>query len=140
MPRSPTGRFGAASPCRPAAGGDPDQPREFRRARRRSPIPLDAPVSSEVASTRPARLQCGVPTKVLGQTVKRNADRFPADFMFQLTPEEFANLRSQSVTSSWGGRRYPSYAFTDGPIGKTPGEETHNLMTVPQYGLCESVR
>lgn len=44
----------------------------------------------------------GVPTKVLVQTVKRNADRFPSDFSFQLTPEEFANLRSQFVTSSWG--------------------------------------
>jgi hypothetical protein len=55
----------------------------------------------------------GVPTKVLGQTVKRNVDRFPVDFMFQLTPEEFANLRSQFVTSSWGGRRYPPYAFTE---------------------------
>jgi len=55
----------------------------------------------------------GVPTKVLVQTVKRNADRFPPDFMFQLTQEEFANLRSQSVTSSWGGRRYPPFAFTE---------------------------
>lgn len=50
----------------------------------------------------------GVETKVLVQAVKRNLERFPEDFMFQLTQEEFANLRSQSVTSSdWGGRRYP---------------------------------
>ena len=55
----------------------------------------------------------GVPTKVLVQTVKRNADRFPSDFMFQLAPEEFAHLRSQFVTSSWGGRRYPPFAFTE---------------------------
>jgi len=55
----------------------------------------------------------GVATKVLVQAVKRNANRFPLDFMFQLTLEEFANLRSQSVTSSWGGRRYPPYAFTE---------------------------
>ena len=55
----------------------------------------------------------GVPTKVLVQTVKRNADRFPPDFMFQLAPEEFAHLRSQFVTSSWGGRRYPPFAFTE---------------------------
>jgi hypothetical protein len=55
----------------------------------------------------------GVATKVLVQAVKRNADRFPLDFMFQLTQEEFANLRSQIVTSSWGGRRYPPYAFTE---------------------------
>ncbi len=56
----------------------------------------------------------GVQTKVLIQAVKRNIGRFPADFMFQLTDQEFANLRSQSVTSSaWGGRRYPPYAFTE---------------------------
>jgi len=55
----------------------------------------------------------GVATKVLVQAVKRNAERFPLDFMFQLTPDEFANLRSQIVTSSWGGRRYPPYAFTE---------------------------
>jgi hypothetical protein len=55
-----------------------------------------------------------VQTKVLIQTVKRNLGRFPADFMFQLTREEFENLRSQNVTSSrWGGRRYPPYAFTE---------------------------
>jgi hypothetical protein len=57
----------------------------------------------------------GVQTKVLVQAVKRNAARFPADFMFQLSPEEFANLRSQFVTSSsgYGGRRYAPYAFTE---------------------------
>ena len=55
----------------------------------------------------------GVETKVLIQAVKRNIDRFPEDFMFQLTKDEFTDLRSQFVTSSWGGRRYPPYAFTD---------------------------
>ena len=55
----------------------------------------------------------GVGTKVLNQAVKRNRDRFPADFMFQLTKEEFEHLRSQAVTSSWGGRRRPPYAFTE---------------------------
>ena len=57
----------------------------------------------------------GVPTKVLLQAVKRNADRFPDDFMFQLDTEEFRNLRSQFVTSSGrhGGRRYAPYAFTE---------------------------
>ena len=55
-----------------------------------------------------------VKTKVLNQAVKRNAERFPDDFAFQLTEKEFQNLRSQSVTSSWwGGRRYPPYAFTE---------------------------
>ncbi len=55
----------------------------------------------------------GVATKVLIQAVKRNAERFPRDFMFQLTNEEFKNLRSQTVTSRWGGRRYAPYAFTE---------------------------
>lgn len=55
----------------------------------------------------------GVETKVLLQSVKRNLDRFPEDFAFQLTSQEFSNLRSQILTSSWGGRRYPPYAFTE---------------------------
>jgi len=56
----------------------------------------------------------GVETRVLLQAVKRNIERFPEDFTFQLTQEEFAILRSQNVISSdWGGRRYPPYAFTE---------------------------
>jgi hypothetical protein len=55
----------------------------------------------------------GVQTKVLNQAVKRNKDRFPEDFMFQLTPQEFENLKSQNVTSSWGGRRTLPYMFTE---------------------------
>jgi len=56
----------------------------------------------------------GVETKVLIQAVKRNLERFPEDFMFQLSQEEFAISRSQIVTSSeWGGRRYRPYAFTE---------------------------
>jgi ORF6N domain len=55
----------------------------------------------------------GTQTKVLVQAVKRNLARFPGDFMFQLTADEFSILRSQFVTSSWGGRRSPPYAFTE---------------------------
>jgi hypothetical protein len=56
----------------------------------------------------------GVETKALVQAVKRNLGRFPADFMFQLTSEEWSILRSQFVTSSrHGGRRYAPYAFTE---------------------------
>ena len=55
----------------------------------------------------------GVETRILNQSVKRNADRFPEDFMFQLTQEEFENLISQIVTSSWGGIRKPPFAFTE---------------------------
>jgi hypothetical protein len=54
-----------------------------------------------------------VETKVLNQAVKRNIDRFPEDFMFQLTKEEYKLLKSQNVTSSWGGRRTLPYAFTE---------------------------
>jgi len=55
----------------------------------------------------------GVETKVLKQAVRRNIDRFPVDFMFELTKDEFNNLRSQIVTSSWGGTRYTPMAFTE---------------------------
>ena len=56
----------------------------------------------------------GVETKVLIQAVKRNIERFPDDFMFQLTDDEFERLRSQIVTSNRrGGRRYNPYAFTE---------------------------
>ncbi|MCA6451314.1 MAG: ORF6N domain-containing protein [Chitinophagaceae bacterium] len=54
-----------------------------------------------------------VETKVLNQAVKRNLARFPADFMFQLTQTEYNNLKSQIVTSSWGGVRKLPYAFTE---------------------------
>jgi hypothetical protein len=60
----------------------------------------------------------GVSTKRLNEQVRRNLDRFPADFMFQLTGEEFAGLRSQSATSKpissgRGGRRYLPNVFTE---------------------------
>jgi len=56
----------------------------------------------------------GIETKNLVKAVKRNIDRFPADFMFQLTNQEFAHLRFQIGTSSqWGGRRTPPYAFSE---------------------------
>lgn len=57
-----------------------------------------------------------VETRVLNQAVKRNSTRFPDDFMFQLTEDEFENLRSQFVISSsdnYGGRRYAPFAFTE---------------------------
>jgi hypothetical protein len=56
-----------------------------------------------------------VPVKALNQAVKRNLDRFPEDFMFQLSQEEATSLRSQSVTSKAGrgGRRTEPYAFTE---------------------------
>lgn len=55
----------------------------------------------------------GVETKVLKQAVRRNIQRFPEDFMFEVNNDEMSILRSQIVTSRWGGSRYQSYAFTE---------------------------
>lgn len=55
----------------------------------------------------------GYEVKALNQQVKRNINRFPEDFMFQLTQDELSNLKSQNVTSSWGGVRKLPYAFTE---------------------------
>ncbi|MFA5834436.1 MAG: ORF6N domain-containing protein [Bacteroidota bacterium] len=63
----------------------------------------------------------GVETRVLKQAVKRNIERFPSDFMFQLTEKEFAILRSQFVTSSWGGVRYRPFAFTEQGVAMLSG-------------------
>ena len=54
-----------------------------------------------------------VETKALKQAVRRNKDRFPEDFMFELNNQEFTILRSQFVTSRWGGARYTPMAFTE---------------------------
>lgn len=62
-----------------------------------------------------------VSTKSLNLAVKRNKKRFPSDFMFQLTKEEFTNLRFQIETSSWGGSRYLPYAFTEHGITMLSG-------------------
>lgn len=55
----------------------------------------------------------GVEVKKLNQAVKRNLERFPEDFSFVLTRQELTILRSQDVTSSWGGRRYLPRVFTE---------------------------
>ena len=54
-----------------------------------------------------------VPTKRINEAVKRNQNRFPVDFMFQLTNEEWRILKSQNATASWGGRRTLPYCFTE---------------------------
>jgi hypothetical protein len=64
----------------------------------------------------------GVETKALVRAVKRNLDRFPQDFMFQLTPEEILRLRCQIGTSNGrGGRRYLPYAFTEQGVAMLSG-------------------
>lgn len=85
--------------------------------------PLQPHIESRILSLREQRVMLDsdlavlydVQTKVLVQAVKRNAERFPADFMFQLSPEEWAALRSQTVTSNTGrgGRRTAPYVFTE---------------------------
>ena len=64
----------------------------------------------------------GIETRVLIQAVKRNKERFPSDFMRQLTAREASNLRSQIVTSSsWGGRRFRPYVFTEQGVAMLSG-------------------
>ena len=62
-----------------------------------------------------------VETRVLNQAVKRNIRRFPDDFMFQLTVNEWDNLKSQFVISRWGGTRKLPFAFTEGGLAMLSG-------------------
>ncbi len=55
----------------------------------------------------------GVETKRINEQVKRNSERFPNDFMFQINQNEYQNLKSQFATSNWGGRRKAPYVFTE---------------------------
>lgn len=64
----------------------------------------------------------GVETGALVRAMKRNLERFPEDFAFQLTRAELENLRCQSgISSQWGGRRYPPYAFTEQGVAMLSG-------------------
>ena len=67
----------------------------------------------QVMIDRDLALLYGTETRVLNQAVKRNIERFPDDFMFQLSKEDVEILKSQNVTSSWGGDRKLPYAFTE---------------------------
>src|ERR1700761_6367503 len=62
-----------------------------------------------------------VTTGVLNQAVQRNIKRFPSDFMFQLNEQEWSNLKSQIVISSWGGRRSLPYVFTEQGVAMLSG-------------------
>ena len=62
-----------------------------------------------------------VETRALNQAVQRNLDRFPDDFMFKLENEDFNNLKSQIVISSWGGRRKMPLAFTEQGVAMLSG-------------------
>jgi hypothetical protein len=63
----------------------------------------------------------GVEVKRLNEQVKRNTERFPTEFCFQLSEEERQNLKSQYATSSWGGRRTKPYAFTEQGVAMLSG-------------------
>ena len=63
----------------------------------------------------------GVETKRMKEAVRRNIERFPSDFMFELTLAEFKNLRTQIASSSWGGSRYPPFAFTEHGVAMLSG-------------------
>ena len=83
-------------------------------------VALEA-IASRILSIRGLRVMLdadlaalyGVQTRRLNEQVRRNRDRFPDDFIFELTPEELGDLKSQSATSSWGGRRKLPLAFTE---------------------------
>ena len=87
------------------------------------------PIQSKIYEVRGQRVMLDfdlaalyqVETRVLNQAVKRNIKRFPEDFMFQLNSLEFENLKSQIVTSSWGGTRKLPYAFTEQGVAMLSG-------------------
>ena len=119
----PGSASGASARC-PATSRTwaPGRDRLARMATKNLPAPVGTAVERVIRLIRGHRVILdadiatfySVETRVLVQAVKRNADRFPTDFMFQLTAQEFSNLRSQIVmSSSWGGRRHPPYAFTE---------------------------
>ena len=69
-----------------------------------------------------------VETKALNQAVKRNSERFPEHFMFQLTKGELENLKSQIVTSSWGGCRYFTYGCLQKHLVRHSGESRNPVF------------
>jgi hypothetical protein len=77
----------------------------------------------------------GVETRRLNEQVRRNIDKFPEDFMFQLTTDEFANLKSQIATSSpaWGGRRKSPLVFTKHGV-----LQAANILNSPQANKMRS--
>lgn len=69
--------------------------------------------NTKVMLDRDLAILYGVETKRINEQIKRNKTRFPEHFMFQLTAEEYENLKSQNATSSWGGSRKLPYAFSE---------------------------
>ncbi|EQD25371.1 MAG: hypothetical protein D084_Lepto4C00164G0001, partial [Leptospirillum sp. Group IV 'UBA BS'] len=85
-----------------------------------SPVPVES-IASRIFLVRGEKVMLdsdlaelyGVTTSALNQAVRRNIDRFPSDFMFQMKDSEFSNLKSHFVTSNWGGRRKLPLVFTE---------------------------
>ena len=92
----------------------------MKKITRVTPIPVDN-IKSKIHEIRGQKVMLDrdlaelyqVETRRINEQVKRNISRFPEDFMFQLSEDEFSNLISQNATSSWGGLRKRPYAFTE---------------------------
>ena len=85
----------------------------------------------------------GVEARVLIQAVKRNSQRFPADFLFRLSPEEFAALRSQIVILEKGRGRYPKYppyAFTEQGVARRVSSQVAEFRTQTRQPRCADYR
>lgn len=80
----------------------------------------------------------GVETRALNQAVKRNTERFPDDFMFQLTVVEWENLKSHFVTSSWGGVRKMPYAFTELGVAMLSSVLTSKIAVQVNMGIMRA--
>lgn len=80
----------------------------------------------------------GVETRVLNQAIKRNYERFPEDFMFQLQPEEWNNLKSQIVTSRWGGTRKIPYVFTELGVAMLSSVLTSKIAIQVNMGIMRA--
>jgi hypothetical protein len=80
-----------------------------------------------------------VETRILNRNVKRNIEKFPKDFMFQLTQKEWDNLRSQfGISRLYGGRRYPPYAFTEYGIAALSGVLNSDVATKVNIAIIKT--
>ena len=81
----------------------------------------------------------GVETFNLNKAIQRNKDRFPEDFMFQLSHQEFIDLKFQfGISSSWGGRRSAPYAFTEGGVAMLSGVLRSNTAVMVHIQIIRS--
>jgi hypothetical protein len=95
-------------------------------------------INQKVMLDKDLAILYGVNTRDLNKAVRRNKLRFPEDFMFQLSREEFADLMFQFGTSSWGGRRKLAFAFTEQGVAMLSGvlRSPDPLSEIPDIGLA----